>query len=264
MVRLSDGLSLRTALRPVTRLASVSLLLTLFAAAASAQGQVASPKPDFLFGEPHGWVAVRGTWLMPRAGGDLFGFLSDQLTIERTDFRTPAVVGQIGFAVSRQFSVTADLEVSEQRHGTEYRHFIDNFGQPINQSTSLSQTNVVIGLRYSLVDPGRSISRLAYVPRTFIPYVGAGVGMYHYELLQTGDFVDARTLNVFPDVFRSAEWTPSAQLLAGSDIRVWRVIFFDVEARYVFANGDLDSDFVGFNGIDLSGFRFSSGFHVAF
>jgi hypothetical protein len=32
----------------------------------------------------------------------------------------------------------------------------------------------------------------------------------------------------------------------------------------VFAKGDLGSDFVGFDGIDLNGFRFSTGFHVAF
>jgi hypothetical protein len=37
-----------------------------------------------------------------------------------------------------------------------------------------------------------------------------------------------------------------------------------VDARYGWAHADLDSDFVGFHGIDLAGFRESTGISVVF
>jgi opacity protein-like surface antigen len=114
------------------------------------------------------------------------------------------------------------------------------------------------------VEPGRSVSALAFVPRSFTPYVGAGAGALYYELRQNGDFVDFVTLRVFPDVFRSRGWTPSAHVSGGADIRLWRSLFLDVEGRYVWAHGDLGADFVGFDGIDLDGARFSTGARIVF
>jgi len=222
------------------------------------------PKRDFLFGEPRGWVAVRGTWLVPRAGGDLFGFVSDQLTVDAGDLQTPAFTTEIGFEVAPRISISGAYEYSAQKIGSEYRHFIDNLGMPITQTTKLVQTNIGVSVRLWLVEPGQSISRLAYLPRTFLPYVGGGGGLMYYELRQIGDFVDATTLHVFFDDFHSQGWTPSVHVFAGSDIRVWRGIFLDVEGRYIFAHGGLDSDFVGFDGIDLAGLRLSTGVHVSF
>jgi hypothetical protein len=37
-----------------------------------------------------------------------------------------------------------------------------------------------------------------------------------------------------------------------------------VEGRYVRAHADVGPDFVGFNGIDLSGFRVASGVNLVF
>ena len=128
----------------------------------------------------------------------------------------------------------------------------------------LSQTDVSGSIKIALLDRGRSISRLAFVPRAIAPYVGAGAGAFYYEFTQIGDFVDFATLRVFPDVFRSQGWTPSAHVFGGTDIRLWRQLFLDVEGRYVWAHGDLGSDFVGFDGIDLDGFRLSTGVSVVF
>src|SRR5262245_6604322 len=49
-------------------------LASLLHSSAPALAQSGSPQPigtrDFLFGSPRGWVAVRGSWLMPQAQGD--------------------------------------------------------------------------------------------------------------------------------------------------------------------------------------------------
>jgi hypothetical protein len=65
-------------------------------------------------------------------------------------------------------------------------------------------------------------------------------------------------------VFKSNGWSPSGHVLAGADVRWWRSLFVSIEGRYVWAHGDLDSDFIGFDGIKLDGFRLSSGISVFF
>jgi hypothetical protein len=221
-------------------------------------------RPDFLFGRPHGWVGVRGGWLAPRAGGDLFAFVSDQLTIEKGDFAAPAFMSEGGVAVSSRVGVSGGLEFTTKTIGSEYRRFVGSDDLPINQSTSLMQTAISGSARVALWEPGRSISRLAFVPRAVVPYVGAGAGMLYYELTQSGEFVDFQTLRVFRDTFRSQGWAPSAHVFGGADVRLYRVLYLDVEGRYVWAHAELGSDFVGFDGIDLDGFRLWTGVSILF
>jgi len=228
--------------------------------AASAQ----PPAHDFMLGRPHGWFAFRGSWLVPQADGELFAFVNDQLTIDQGDFRTAGITAEYGFAIRPRIGIVGGIESGRQTVNSEYRHYIDNAGLPITQSTSILQTNITGSVRVDLTSPGRSISRYAFVPSTVTPYVGGGGGFFYYGLTQKGDFVDYATLRVFPDQFTSNGWSPSGHVLGGADIRWWRSLFVSVEARYVWAHGDLDSDFVGFDGINLDGFRLSSGVSVFF
>ena len=220
--------------------------------------------PDFLFGQPRGWVTFRGSWLVPRAGGDLFTFVSDQLTVDKADLSSPAVSGELGLVLTSRVSASVGLEFSRQTIPSEYRRFVDNGGLSINQQTTWDTTNINGSVRVALLDRGRSISRLAFVPRAVAPYAGAGAGMLHYKFTQTGDFVDFVTFRVFPDRFDSAAWAPSAHVFGGTEVRLWRALSLDMEGRYVWAHGTLGSDFLGFDGIDLSGFRFSTGVSVMF
>ncbi len=219
---------------------------------------------DFLFGQPRGWIAVRGSWLTPSAQSDLFTFVTDQLTVEKDDFSAPAVAGEVGVILTSHLSAAAGFEFSKQGISSEYRRYVDNVGLPINQHTALSQTNISGSLKVALWGRGRSISSLAFVPRVVVPYAGGGAGLLFYRFEQYGDFVDFVTLRVFQDTFRSEGWAPSAHLFAGTEVRLWRMVFLDLEGRYVWADGTLGSDFLGFDGIDLNGFRFSTGVSVMF
>jgi hypothetical protein len=253
-------------MRTLSRLVVALILLSASPAGASGPDDSQGPslKPDFLFGRPRGWIAVRASWLMPRAGGDLFTFVRDQLTLDKRDFQTPAVIGELGIAVTPRLTASAGVEFSRNTVGSEYRRFIDNQGLPITQTTALSQANISGSVRLALVDPGRRISQLAFIPRTITPYVGAGGGAAWYDLKQSGDFVDFATFRVFVDVFSYQAWTPSAHVFGGAELRLWRGLFLDTEGRYVWAKGPLGSDFIGFDGIDLNGFRVSTGIRVVF
>src|SRR5262245_29849838 len=45
---------------------------------------------DFLFGSPAGAVGIRTGWMTASADSDLFDFVQDEWTIERSDFDAPA------------------------------------------------------------------------------------------------------------------------------------------------------------------------------
>src|SRR6476661_1662368 len=58
-----------------------------------------SRTPDFLVGAPKARLGLRGSWVMPRGGGDLFSFVGDQLTFEPSDLRARGVVADLAIAL---------------------------------------------------------------------------------------------------------------------------------------------------------------------
>jgi opacity protein-like surface antigen len=242
------------------------VLATLVADVAEAQDRPAPPRPspDFLFQRPEGSVTVRGSWVFARGGSDWYDFVTDQLTLEPNDFNSPAIGLDLGFAVARRAEVVVGLEFNQSTTASEYRDFVDNNRLPITQQTRLREFNVSGNLKFALTERGREVGRFAWVPRPVVPYAGAGGGMLWFQMLQTGDFVDFVDFSVFPDVFRSDGWTPSAQVFGGVDIKVFRRLFLTLDGRYLWAAGDLGSDWIDFDPIDLTGARISAGLNVVF
>ena len=222
------------------------------------------PAPDFLFAAPKGSFGLRGSFLIPRAGSDWYDFVTDQLTLEPDDFNAPAIAMDVGTAVTPRIEVVGGLEFSRSEKVSEYRRFVDNNRLPIEQTTRLRQLDLRASLKVPLLPRGREISQLAWVPRTIVPYAGAGGGMQWFEVQQIGDFVDFVDLSVFPDVFRSSGWTPSAHVFGGVELRVFRRLYATVDVRYLWASGDLGLEWVNFDPIDLAGTRVSAGINVVF
>jgi hypothetical protein len=234
------------------------------APAASAAAKPASPAPDFLFRRPSGSVGIGGSWVFARAGSDLFAFVEDQLTVDKGDFSAPAFAADVSLAIAPRLDAVFGFEFTRTSTRSEYRDFVDNDFLPIEQTTELKTINLGGSIQYALVARGREVSRLAWVPRRMTPYVGAGAGALWYEFRQFGDFVDFVDLSVFPDVFRSRGWTPTAHAFGGVDVHVYRRLFMIVEGRYVWASAKLGPDFVDFEPIDLAGFRMAGGVNVVF
>ena len=221
------------------------------------------PAPDFLFGQPRGWFGLDAGLVLPRAGGELFKFVSNQLTVEKHDFRSPGVNLQGGFLISPRMDAVVGVDMSQANVTSEYRDFVSDDRLPISQATSFDQVNLSGSLKIALLPRGRNISRYVWVPRKIVPYVGGGGGAFYYKFEQAGDFVDFRTFKIFKDTFTSEGWTASGHVFGGADIRIWRALFLNADARYVWAHAQLGTDFVGFDGIDLSGFRLATGLSVA-
>jgi hypothetical protein len=244
----------------------VVALLSWTVPALAQQPPPPQPSSDFLFGAPRGSFGLRGGWLFAHAGGELFGFISDRLTVDKGDFNAPFISTDIGFTLTPRVDIVGGVDLSRTSASSEYRHFAEN-GRPIRQTTYLQEQNLTASVRVALLPRGLAISRLAWVPRRVTPVVGAGAGMMHYALRQAGDFVDedrAAGLAIFTDSLESNGWAPSAHLFGGVDLRIYRGLMLSVEGRYLWSKGPVREDFVGFEPIDLAGFRLSTGINVLF
>ena len=256
----------------VTLSATVVLLAALAGAAQAQTGSQppppapigAVPSEDFLFGRPRGSLGLRGNFVMPSEGSDIFDFVQDQLTIEPGDFSGPGFSADVGWALTGRLDVVGGFELTRKTVQSEYRNFVDNDLRPIEQQTELDQNLLTGSLRFALTPRGTRAGSYAWVPSRFTPYVGAGGGVMWWRFQQTGDFVDFEDFGVFPDTFSSDGIAPTGHVFGGADIQLYKRLSLSVEGRYVWASGTLDEEYVGFEPIDLSGFRFSAGFNVVF
>lgn len=266
--------------------ACTALVLLAAPAGAAAQQDPSAPSqqpavsipsnPDFLLGRPHASIAVRGNWLMASAGSDIYDFVSEFLTIDKSDFNTASFAADLAIYVKPQFDVVVGLDASNEEIASQYRGYSETVAGstatiPIQQRTELRQLNFSGSAKFGLVSRGREIGRLAYIPRSVVPYVGAGGGVTKYTFTQNGDFVDfatenraAGTFRIFTDSFISNGWAPSAHVFGGTDILVFKRLYLNVEGRYSWVKAQLDQDFIDFEPMDLGGFRFGAGINFLF
>ena len=245
------------------------LLLVFVAALLPAIGSAQSPPPprpapDFLFGRPDASIGLRGSWIIARGGSDWYDFVTRHLTLEDGDFNAPAIGVDVAVALTPRLDIVGAFDFGRSATDSEYRDFVDNLRQPIEQRTVIRELNLSAGVKVALVERGREVGQFAWVPRRIVPYVGAGGGMMWFEMSQSGDFVDFVDRSIFTDRFQSRGWTPSAHVFGGVDVRVLRRLFLTLDARYLWASGDLGSDWIDFEPIDLTGLRLGAGFSIVF
>jgi hypothetical protein len=245
-------------------LSALALLLPL-AAPAAAQ------RADFLFRRPSVTFAVRGGWAAPRAQSEIFDFTMDRLIHTRTqkpidaqDFGGLAVQGELAIRVNDRLDLALDAGHSESEIRSEFRDFVEDNDLPITQTTRFHRTPFELAAKGYLRERGRRISRFAWVPYGWAPYIGAGVGAMVYGFEQSGDFVDYETLDIFSKTFRSEGTAPTAHLAAGLDVSVHPHVLVTGEGRYQWARSDMSRDFVDFDPIDLSGFQITVGVAARF
>ncbi|MBM3907045.1 MAG: hypothetical protein FJ363_03090 [Gemmatimonadetes bacterium] len=247
--------------RIVVRLVAVGISCAL--APVVAHGQV--PGGDgFLFGTPNASLTVRAGMARPSGGGDVFSFVRDELTFGPGDLAGGSMAADLAFLVRPRVAVQLGIGYSGQSTASVYRDWVDNDDQEIEQTSSFHRLPLTIGVRYYLADRGRTLGRLAWVPAKTVPYVGAGGGITWSQFRQSGDFVDYQTLDVFGSTLESSAWAPTLYGVAGVERSLSARLALTGEARYDYGRARVGSDYVGFNGIDLSGLAVTVGLTVRF
>lgn len=239
-------------------LAAVLLLLVL-----AAPDPVAA-QDGFLFRPPTFSLTVRATHGALRADGDVYDFMTDELTLERGDFAGQGFGLEAAIAAHERVDLVLAVSRVQSAQRSEFREYIGADDLPIEQTTKLLRVPATVGLRLYPLGRGRALSAHAWIPARITPYLQGGAGLQWYRLTQEGDFVDYETLNIFPDELRSSGSSVTAQVGGGADYWVTPRIALNADARYGWGSADLDATFPGFSEIDLSGYQASIGLSFRF
>jgi hypothetical protein len=218
----------------------------------------------YLFHTPLAALSFRIGAAQPTASSRVFDFTSQQLTLSKADFLGFSGGADLEFTPTPRLGILMGVSASARSKPSNYRNFVDNNDQEIEQSTSFRRASWTTGLKYYFTKPGRSISRFAWVPNRVTPYVTAGAGVMYYGFRQSGDFVDFSDNGVFNTTLESSGWTPTAYGSAGVQYSLSARMSLITEARYDRASAEMSKDFQGFDRIDLSGFALSTGLHLRF
>jgi outer membrane protein W len=244
---------------------NAAAVVALIALGAAAPVSAQSSGKGFLFHRPVGSFSIRGGYAFANAGSDVFADATSNLTLSKRDFSSIDWGGDISYSFNNKTDLVFDGEFSTTHPSSEFRNFIDNNDQPIQQSTKFKRVPLSVGLKYYFAGRGRTVSQFAYIPNRYSPYVGVGVGAMYYSFQQNGDFVDFKTLDVFPATLESSGWTPTGHGSAGMEYSLGNWVALTGEGRYVWAKARLDpNDFEGYQKIDLTGFTGTVGFRVRF
>ena len=240
-------------------------LAALLALPTPALGQVGAGD-GFLFGSPRGMFILRMGAARPNASGDPFTFFSNELTLSRSSYTAFDISGEFAFTVAPRLDVVVGSGWAGSQTPSEERHWTDQNGQPIRQTTTLQRVPITASLKVYLRSRGRSVGRFAWVPSSGVnPYVGAGGGMMYSRLHQWGNFVSSDTAHIiFADNFSSESWVATAHAFAGVEVPLGPRFVATAEARYVYAKTALGPDFSGFGDMNLSGLSFTVGVGVRF
>ena len=231
-------------------LALVTAALLVGAGTSSAQ----SAGDGFLFHSPDVTVSLRAGYSRADAGSDVFDDVTSNLTLNRRDFSSLTVGGDVAFHVAERVDLVLSGGYSRSNHKSEFRNFVDNNDLPIEQTTTFERLPVTANVRLNLSQPGRTVGSLAWIPNRIVPYVGAGAGAMRYRFQQDGDFVDFNTNRVFSSVLDSEGWALVGQAMAGVDYNFSPRFGLSLDARYQYAKGELDpSRYKGYEKLDLSG-----------
>lgn len=246
---------------------ALALALVTVASLLRPQAVAAQGEADFLFDRPDASLAIYGGWFVPSAGSDIFDTTTETLTVESRDFQSPLIRGELAFRATERLDVSLSAGYTRSETTGEYQEYVGVDDLPILQTTTLSTVPLTVNVKAYLLDRGRSISRFAWIPAAWSPWIGAGVGVVRYRWLQEGEFVDEQSDGEFFDIFLDrleAEGTePLFHVATGAEVTLTPRLVLAGDVRYQWASGEMGGDYGDFE-IDLGGFQASAGLSVRF
>ncbi|MGH7573153.1 MAG: hypothetical protein ACREMK_15125 [Gemmatimonadota bacterium] len=228
----------------------------------------AAAQDGFLFDRPSITLSGRGGYNRAAAGSDVYDFFVQQLTLERGDFSGAVVMGELAVTVKPRLDVVAGVGHASSTSPSESRTHVGTDGLPIAQTTTLRRTPVTASLKFYPLLRGRTVGSHAWIPARLTPFVGVGGGGLHYDLKQSGEFVDTARCDadgvceIFQSTLTSEGWTGTLHVMGGVDYWLTTRLGLSAEARYLWASAPLSASFVGFEDIDLSGLQGTVGLSV--
>ncbi len=243
--------------------AAVVTLSALAVAPGSVEAQLGGE--GFTFRPPTVSLAFHGGYAVPTARSDLFDATIDDLFLDRNDFRSPYLGGELSVRATDRLDVSLEVGHAWSSTLTEWRDYVESNDQPIWQTVRYSRTPVTVSGKFYVTDRGRRIGQLVWIPEKVMPYVGVGAGVVRYAFARDGDHVVEETLEIFTDNLEQVGTAFTAHGYLGVDVHVSKMAYLTPQLRYTWAEGGLDRTvYQGFQPMDLSGFQLSLGLGMRF
>lgn len=224
--------------------------------------EASSNTPDFRFRQPWVVLGLRGGASFNRSNGEIYDFLTDQLTLSDSDFNSGVFALDVAVRATDWMDVVLGFEYSGGYKKSESRDYEEANGDAIKQKTRLTQVPLTVSAKFYPIGRGRQVGDYAWIRSRLVPYVGGGIGGTYYQLKQKGDFVDFVDLTIFEAEFESEDWGFAQHVFLGLDLKLTRNFGLVVEGRYYWADASTRGDFAGFAPIDLDGARAMIGLSI--
>ncbi len=249
----------RGAQRSIRALVVAVALMPSIAEAQSGKG--------FLFKKPNVAFTMRAGYQAQNTSSQPFQVERSLTSADQRSFDGFNLGFDLNIITSSRLDVVLTTDMSSRTSSVEYTGGWNENGLPITHENTLNRIGLGGGFRVNLVDRGRQISALAYIPTKTIPYIGATAGVMWYSYAQNGDFldiIDDTTADIFTDELRTNSANMMGQVFAGVERRLnarWSLLG---ETRYTESKAKLVKDYAGMGDISLSGLSFNIGATVRF
>ena len=256
-------------------------LLSLFALLALSIMGVVSPRAvlgqdfsdDFMFHAPKATVSFNIGYGIPGAGSDLFDEVTDMFTLGKSDFRAPLIGGGLSIFLKDRIDLAFEFSYASSSAWSSYATGLPAIDErPIEHDTHFTRVPVTASFKYFLMDRGRQIGNLSWIPTEWAPYIGFGGGGMFYEFGESGEFIDEQHVEcetlgcpIFHGDYLSKGWAWVGHAFGGLQWALSPQWIVTVEGRYSLSDADLDRPaYVDYEPIDLSGFQGTVGFGIRF
>jgi outer membrane protein W len=203
-----------------------------------------------------GYFGLRGYNSRPSEDvlvGDLQS--SQPLLFSISDLNSVPVGGEFLYGFARHLEAGVGITYGARTAHSVYANLTHSDGSEIMQDLRLRQITESFTGRYLFLPRGSAIE----------PYAGAGLVAINYEYSETGEFVDANDLSIFPGQFKTSGTVAGPLVLGGVRAHVGRKFLAGGEFRWQKATADVPVsegflgtklDLTGWQGNFTFGFRF--------
>ena len=190
----------------------------------------------------------------PKLNSDLWETNKENLYFSKDDMSKVTYSVELEQFMGKFVSLSIEGGYYSNTVNSQYRDYEYDDGEPIYQNLFLS----VSGLEANI-----KVYPLGH-RKIFYPYLGVGVGVYHWKYEQWGEFIDFTNFDIYEGSGYTDEYSTGINVKGGFVFRFKRLlgISFEIKSRYL--KGKLSSLFEGFEKLDLSGNTINVGINLFF
>jgi hypothetical protein len=174
--------------------------------------------------------------------------------VEVDDFNYVFGGGEFTFELSEFADFAMGVDIYSRRVSTHYRELVRDDGTEVRQDMKLSVIPVTAGVRFMPIGKFHVV----------FPYVAGGFGLYAYEYVEEGEYIDFATWDIFAARFQDNGVGFGGYAAAGLEARVSQgfSVFGEYRRHWVLAQHG--GDFRDYGDFDLDATQIAFGFVFRF